>query len=81
MLNIKGTFRVQSIYQNEKAAYLTLKDKDDNGIVKVAVDLPLPAGVIDDALISLDGKLVSRLFGNNVSLKYAGVVKPVSETK
>lgn len=75
MLKMQGNYRVQSLYQAEKACYLTLKDKDDGGIVKVAVGLPLPAGVVDDALLAFDGKLSSRMYGNQVSLTFVGSIK------
>lgn len=73
-LKIQGSFRVQSIYKGDKVAYITLKDKSDGSIVKVGVPMPLHKDVIDDGLVKLDGDLSSRLFGNNVSLNYNGVI-------
>ena len=81
MIVIKGTYRVLSIYNAEKAAYVVLKDKEDGSQVKIGFDLPLPAGFVDDALVSVDGKLAPRIFSNNVSLTYSGAVKAVSEGK
>jgi hypothetical protein len=79
MISIKGRFRVQSVYVGENAAYLSLKDKSDGALTKISVDLPLPKAVVDDGLIELDGPLASRLFQNNVSLTYTGVITAVPE--
>jgi hypothetical protein len=78
-LSVKGTYRVQSVYMAEKAAYVTLKDKGDQSVLKVSFALPLPKAIVDDALVGLDGGISSRLFGNNVSLSYQGNVTAVSE--
>jgi hypothetical protein len=79
MISIKGRFRVQSVYVGDSAAYLSLKDKSDGSLTKIGVDLPLPKAVVDDGLIELDGPLVSRLYQNNVSLSYTGVITAVPE--
>lgn len=74
MINITGSYRVQSIYMAEKAAYLTIKDKADGAICKVAFDLPLPKPLVDDALVKLEGVLLSRVYNNNVGLTFSGNV-------
>lgn len=79
MISIKGRFRVQSIYVGESAAYLSLKDKSDGALTKIGIDLPLPKAVVDDGLIDLDGPLTSRIFQNNVSLTYTGVITAAPE--
>jgi hypothetical protein len=73
-INITGSFRIQSIYTGDKVAYLTIKDKADGGICKVAHPLPLPKAVVDDGLVKLEGVLHSRLFSNNVGLTFDGIV-------
>ena len=73
-INIVGAYRIQSIYQAEKAAYLTLKDKGDGSIVKIAFDLPLAKPIVDDALVKLDGVLLPRIYNNNVGLTFQGTV-------
>ena len=73
-INISGSFRIQSIYVGDKVAYLTIKDKADGGICKVAHPLPLPKPVVDYALVKLDGVLHSRLFTNNVGLTFEGSI-------
>lgn len=79
MLKISGKFRVQSIYQGDSQAYLTLKDKTDGGsIVKVAFDLPLDKNIVDDGLIELDGQLAPRVYNNNVSLSFVAGGKIVA---
>lgn len=77
-IKISGSFRVQSIYAGEKVAYLTLMDKSDGSVVKVGASLPLPKDVTFDALVKLDGELKPRMFGNNVSLNYNGVITPTA---
>jgi hypothetical protein len=79
MISIKGRFRVQSVYVGDTAAYLSLKDKSDGALTKIGIDLPLPKAVVDDGLIDLDGPLASRVYQNNVSLTYTGVVVAVPE--
>ena len=74
MISISGSFRIQSIYTGDKVAYLTIKDKSDGSICKVAHPLPLPKPIVDDALVKLDGVLHSRLFSNNVGLTFEGTV-------
>ena len=73
-ISITGAFRVQSIYLAEKAAYLTLKDKADGGMVKIAFDLPLAKPLVDDALVKLEGTLASRIYNNAVGLTFSGNV-------
>lgn len=75
MITITGLYRVQSIYLAEKAAYLVVKDKGDGSICKLAFELPLAKGLVDDALVHLDGVLLSRVYSNNVGLTFSGVVK------
>lgn len=78
-LTLNGVFRVQSVYMAEKAAYITLKDKADGSLLKVAHSLPLPKHISDDVLVKLDGAVSSRLFGNNVSLTFNGTSAPAPE--
>jgi hypothetical protein len=73
-INISGSFRIQNIYTGDKVAYVTIKDKADGGVCKIAHPLPLPKSIVDDALVKLDGVLHSRLFSNNVGLTFEGSV-------
>lgn len=79
MIAIKGKFRVQSIYKGEDRSYITLKDKADGSILKVAMENPINKNVVDDGLIDLDGQLVPNMFGNNLSVTYSGPVAVASE--
>ena len=73
-INISGSFRIQNIYMAENAAYLTVKDKADAGVCKIAHPLPLPKPIVDDALVKLEGVLHARVYNNNVGLTFEGNV-------
>jgi hypothetical protein len=79
MIKISGAYRIQSVYMAEKAAYLTIKDKADGSICKVAFELPLVKAIVDDALVQLDGVLLSRVYSNNVGLTFSGDVKSLEK--
>jgi hypothetical protein len=79
MLSVKGSYRVHSIYNGKNSSYVTLKDKSDGSLVKLAFKNPLPKQVVDDALISIDGTLKSDVYNGNVTLNYEGNVTAVSE--
>jgi len=79
MIAIKGKFRVQSIYKGDDRSYITLKDKSTGHVLKVAMDNPINKNVVDDGLVELDGELVPSMFGNNLSVNYAGPVSVGAE--
>lgn len=73
-ISITGAYRIQSVYMAAKAAYVTVKDKADGGICKIAFELPLNKHVVDDALVKLEGVLTSRVYNNAVGLTFSGNV-------
>lgn len=79
MISVSGVYRVVSLYPSEKVVYATLKDKQQGSMVKIAVPNPAPPALVDDGLISLEGTLDTRIYQNNVTLSFRGLVKSADD--
>lgn len=81
MLSVKGTYRVLDIYQGKGVVYTTLKSKADGSKVKVGIPDALidPQVFKDDALIVLEGALLTSVFNNQTSLTFGGKITPGKE--